>query len=188
MSGRHEARSAGGGVSAPPAGASTGRRLLGTALGLGLLPGAPGTWGSLGVVVVAGGLLGVDGWSGGLVPVRGGESPWLLRGAVVAGLALAFVVGVLVGRHAVADYGRDDPGAFVWDEVVGQGLALVPLLPGPLPPLGLATAFAAFRVFDIVKPPPARRLEGLHGGLGIMADDVAAGLYAMVIVAWVSTV
>ena len=57
------------------------------------------------------------------------------------------------------------------------------LLPGPLPPVGFAVAFIAFRLFDVLKPPPCRRLEGLPGGLGIMADDVAAGLYATIVVA-----
>lgn len=174
-------------MSAGPADASTPRRLVGTAFGLGWLPGAPGTWGSLGMVVLAGAVFGIEGWISGLLPADGrwvGAPMW---GAALGLLTLAFLLGVLVGRHAVSDYGRDDPGAFVWDEVVGQGLALLPMLPGPLSPLGVAAAFIAFRVFDIAKPPPVRQLERLHGGLGIMADDVAAGLYAMAIVAWVST-
>jgi phosphatidylglycerophosphatase A len=84
------------------------------------------------------------------------------------------------------DWGEEDPGAFVLDEVVGQGLALLPLLtalPAPLPPLPLAAGFLLFRVLDVIKPPPCRRLESLPGGLGIMADDLMAGAYAAVGVA-----
>ena len=98
---------------------------------------------------------------------------------LLASLALLFGLGCWVGNHAVTDFGRKDPGAFVLDEVVGQGLPLLPLLPGPLDPLGLVAAFVLFRVFDIAKPPPCRRLERLPGGLGIMADDVAAGGFAV---------
>ena len=57
-------------------------------------------------------------------------------------------------------------------------LPLLPLLPGPLPVFETLFAFVLFRIFDVVKPPPCRWLERLQGGVGIMADDVAAGLYA----------
>ena len=80
------------------------------------------------------------------------------------------------------------PGACGLDEVVGQGLALWPVVMQSLhqartPPWWwLALAFVAFRVFDIAKPPPVRQAERLHGGVGIMADDVVAGLFAIVVV------
>jgi phosphatidylglycerophosphatase A len=79
---------------------------------------------------------------------------------------------------------RKDPGKVVIDEVVGQFIALIPV------PFVLGTAwwaailsFVFFRFFDIVKPYPARRLESLESGLGIMADDVVAGVYAGIVVA-----
>ena len=76
--------------------------------------------------------------------------------------------------------GKKDPGKVVVDEVAGQ---LISLLPVSLLPswsswkLWVIVSFVLFRVFDIVKPYPARRMEGLHGGLGIMADDLVAGAY-----------
>jgi phosphatidylglycerophosphatase A len=75
--------------------------------------------------------------------------------------------------------GRKDPGKVVIDEVAGQLIALLPLVPGTDPGwLSVIIAFVLFRIFDIVKPYPARRLEGLESGLGIMADDIVAGAYA----------
>ena len=149
------------------------RRLLGSGLGAGLLPGAPGTWGSLATLLVAAALLGV----------RGAGLAWdgvLAGSAVGVGLAAlgATLLGVLVGQRAEADFGRKDPGAFVLDEVAGQLLALLPLLPGVPSALGLAGAFLLFRLFDILKPWPCRALEALPGGVGIMADDLMAGAYA----------
>jgi phosphatidylglycerophosphatase A len=93
---------------------------------------------------------------------------------------------VRIGDRAAGDWDGEDPGAFVLDEVVGQGIALFPLLallPGPLPLLPTLAAFVLFRIFDVLKPPPCRRLEELPGGLGIMADDLMAGVYAAVCVA-----
>ncbi|MBV9610609.1 MAG: phosphatidylglycerophosphatase A, partial [Acidobacteria bacterium] len=71
------------------------------------------------------------------------------------------------------------PGHVVVDEVVGQLIALIAV---PLRWKYLILSFILFRVFDIVKPPPIRRLEKLEGGAGIVLDDVGAGLYALVIV------
>jgi phosphatidylglycerophosphatase A len=69
----------------------------------------------------------------------------------------------------------------VIDEVAGQLIALLPVLPGSDPGwLSIAAAFLLFRFFDVVKPYPARRLESLESGLGIMADDIVAGAYAAV--------
>jgi phosphatidylglycerophosphatase A len=157
------------------------RRLLGSALGAGLLPIAPGTWGSAVTVVVMAALHGVAGLWGGLLPVA---TTWRVGVLVWAGVLLVIaLVGIRIGDRAAEDWGEEDPGAFVLDEVVGQGLTLLPLLsvlPGPLPPLPLAAGFLLFRALDVIKPPPCRRLEGLPGGLGIMADDLMAGVYAAV--------
>ncbi|MCB9898313.1 MAG: phosphatidylglycerophosphatase A [Planctomycetes bacterium] len=153
------------------------RRALGTAGGLGLLPKAPGTWGSLGTVLVAVPLLGLAGGPAGVLPAEAGAA----RLVVLAACALLFAIGVRVGDRAPTDFGTEDPGAFVLDEVVGQLLALLPALGSPIPWWKYLAAFALFRLFDVTKPPPCRRLESLHGGLGIMADDVAAGVYAALV-------
>ena len=139
-------------------------KLLATWFGSGLLPGAPGTWGSLAALPFAALFV----WLGGA---------WALSAATVA----AFVVGVWAsGRHA-ADAGREDPGSAVIDEVAGQWLALIP---AALDWRLFVVAFVAFRAADILKPWPARAAERLRGGVGIMADDIVAGVYAG-IVTWV---
>ncbi len=124
---------------------------------VGRLPVAPGTAGSL-VALLA--------WLA-LAPPAG----WVLW-AVLAGIAL---LGVAAAGEAARVEGTADPQQVVIDEVVGMALALA-LAPGGLA-AGIA-AFVAFRAFDIAKPFPAGRLERLPGGWGIVADDVAAGLYA----------
>ncbi|MGQ0553039.1 MAG: phosphatidylglycerophosphatase A family protein [Planctomycetota bacterium] len=175
------------------------RRGLGTLGGLGRLPKAPGTWASLATALAFAAVFGVgDLWPGLISDVEAppavpnAPSPFPLspRELVALLLALTFVLGWWIGQRAPDDYAAKDPGAFVLDEFVGQGVALLPLLPAagaplaPLSPLGLLIAFAAFRVADIAKPPPCRRLESLPGGLGIMADDLMAGAYAAALV-WV---
>lgn len=176
----------------PPTAGSPVRRLLGSFFGAGYLPGAPGTWGSLATVLVVVLLLGVQGLGSGVL----GHGLLFAGGAeqasrpdtsatlavVLTALAVVTLLGVWVGNHAHADWGRGDPGPFVLDEVAGQLIALLPLLPGPLDPLGVGVAFGLFRLLDVTKPPPIGRLERLPKGVGIMADDLAAGLAAMVIV------
>ena len=77
--------------------------------------------------------------------------------------------------------GRKDPGKVVIDEVAGQLIALLVVIPGFDPGwLSIIIAFLLFRLFDIIKPYPARRLEQLESGLGIMSDDLVAGAYAAV--------
>jgi len=103
-----------------------------------------------------------------------------LRWAAVTGLEpavaiLLFVVGVWSARITEQHLGVEDPGPVVLDEVVGMLVSLL-WLPSSWPVY--VAAFVAFRVFDIVKLWPANRLERLHGGWGIMADDVMAGVYA----------
>lgn len=88
------------------------------------------------------------------------------------------VVGTWASTVAARHAGREDPGHVVVDEVAGQ-LATLLLLDVGL--LGTLTGFLIFRVLDIVKPWPANRLEALHGGLGIMADDIMAGAYGWVL-------
>jgi len=76
------------------------------------------------------------------------------------------------------ELGKEDPSEVVIDEVAGQ---LIALLWAPLRWPYILAAFILFRAFDIIKPPPIRQLEDLHGGLGIMMDDVGAGLMALAV-------
>ena len=107
---------------------------------------------------------------------------WLLNFSppVLAGL---FVVLTLIGTWAAGEaegaLGGKDPGAIVVDEVAGMMLSV---LAAPPTPAVLAVAFLLFRLFDIVKPFPAGRSQRLPGGVGVMVDDLIAGLYALVLV------
>lgn len=92
--------------------------------------------------------------------------------ALIAGV---FVVGVWAAGGTERALGRKDPGPVVIDEVLGM-LVTLALLPWSL--AGVLAGFLIFRLFDVVKPYPAGRLERLPGGLGIMADDAMAGVYA----------
>lgn len=132
--------------------------LLATFLGSGYFPIAPGTAGSAAAIPV-------------YVLLRWLDLPWL-DAVVIVGLCVA---GFWAGSVAAAHYGREDPGYVVLDEVVGMLLTLAFI---PLTWSGVLAGFLLFRLFDIVKPPPARQLERLPGGVGIMLDDVMAGIYA----------
>jgi phosphatidylglycerophosphatase A len=102
---------------------------------------------------------------------------WWSRSATIeAGLiALVFAAGTWAATHAERYFGGIDPGPVVVDEVLGM---LVTLAFIPVGWSGALAGFFIFRVFDVVKPYPANRLEKLHGGFGIMADDAMAGIYA----------
>jgi phosphatidylglycerophosphatase A len=99
---------------------------------------------------------------------------------LLAVLMLA-VVGTWAASRTEKISGTKDPGKVVVDEVAGQYIALLPV-PFLVDPAwwSAIVAFALFRFFDIVKPYPARRLENLQGGLGVMADDLIAGVYAAI--------
>lgn len=108
------------------------------------------------------------------------------RPASIAVLALAnvlvFAAGVWASNRVCKIEGIDDPRAIVADEISGQLISLVPLIFwSPLSIIGIVIGFALFRLFDIFKPYPIRKLERLHGGLGVMADDALAGVYAAVL-------
>ena len=131
--------------------------VVATGLGSGYAPLAPGTAGSLVGLLLF--------W-----PLAG------LHGAVQVGLvAAAFLLGVPAAAVTARRTGRKDPGIVVVDEIVGMWISLLFL---PLTPATVLAAFVLFRVMDVWKPYPARQLERLPGGWGIMADDVMAGLYA----------
>ena len=97
-------------------------------------------------------------------------------------LMLFVVVVILAGTWAAQDaersLGGKDPGAIVIDEVAGMALSVVVLPPTPAV---LLAGFVLFRVFDVVKPYPANALQRLRGGVGVMIDDLVAGLYALVL-------
>ena len=110
---------------------------------------------------------------------------WSRSMAVEIGLILLlFAAGVWAGTIAERYFGGIDPGPIVIDEVVGMLITLAFI---PVGLTGAVAGFVLFRVFDVVKPYPARRFERLHGGLGVMADDAMAAIYANVtlrIVLW----
>jgi phosphatidylglycerophosphatase A len=103
---------------------------------------------------------------------------WSGSALVEAGLiAVLFAAGVWAGTTAERYFGGIDPGPIVIDEVVGMLITLAFI---PVGWSGALAGFLLFRIFDVVKPYPARALERLHGGLGVMADDAMAAIYANV--------
>jgi len=104
---------------------------------------------------------------------------WLLAPSPLGRLALLLavsVVGVWAADAAERALGAKDPGAIVVDEVAGMTLAVAAV---PLTPAALLAGFVLFRVFDVLKPFPADAAQRLPGGLGVMVDDLIAGLYAL---------
>ncbi len=146
-------------------------RLAATVGGLGDLLPAPGTTvGSLAGALLS--WLAAAAWPAAVIPVA------------VAGLVLVLPLSVWACGTEARRRGIADPGPVVIDEVAGQwvALALVSCVLGRQPgPRELAVSFLLFRVFDVVKPWPIRRLERLPGGWGIVADDLAAGAAAAVL-------
>ena len=135
--------------------------------GVGYLPLAPGTFGSLVGVAVFLALTKVG-------------SIWLL----VAILVFTFA-GIWAGTRTEELSHRKDPGKIVVDEVAGQLIALFPLVFAAWSMKTVIVSFILFRFFDIVKPYPANRLQDLKGGMGVMCDDLVAGAYAAIIVSGV---
>lgn len=135
-----------------------------TFFGAGLGKPGPGTWGSVAAVLIWAGV----GWLGHPAPAT------LLLGLGV-GIVLSVALGVPAATIAARESGRHDPGFVVVDEVAGQWIAL---LGCPVDWRHGLMALILFRLFDITKPFPARQLERLPEGWGIVFDDVAAGLYA----------
>jgi phosphatidylglycerophosphatase A len=131
--------------------------IIATGLGSGYSPFAPGT---------AGSLVGLAFW-------------WPLHTlpvtVQVAAIVLLFFVGVLAAAIVARRLGLHDPSIVVVDEVVGMWISLLFL---PFTPATAIAGFVLFRIMDVVKPYPARQLEALPGGWGIMADDVMAAIYA----------
>jgi len=150
--------------------------------GVGYLPLAPGTWGSL--LAVGAFWLAHPYFLGGSIDTPGIVDPIVFFvGALIAILVIAFA-GIWAASRTERVLKIKDPGKVVIDEVAGQLIALTPLALTRISPALVIIAFVLFRFFDIVKPYPARKFESLHGGLGIMADDLVAGAYAAIIVAF----
>ena len=107
---------------------------------------------------------------------------WLIpfsRFGLFATLLVVIAVGIWASHHVEILLGRKDPGLIVIDEVAGM-MVSVALLPRSIPVL--LCAFFLFRLFDIWKPFPAREAQALHGGAGVMVDDLIAGVYALVLI------
>ena len=129
---------------------------LATVLGTGYAPVAPGTFGSAAGLIV---------W-------------WLLPASPavqLAAIVVVFALGSWSGSVAETHFKATDPGPVVLDEVLGM---LITLFMNPVGWAGAILGFLLFRVADIVKPYPANRLEALHGGFEIMADDAMAAVYS----------
>src|SRR5271157_3723930 len=138
--------------------------LVATFFGAGRLQPGPGTWGSLSAALL---------W-------------WLIASHIPPSSRLPVLCSLIAGSVAVGipaatlearGCGKKDPSHVVIDEVAGQ---LVTLLAVPVGWKPLLAGFILFRVFDILKPPPIRRLERLPGGTGIVVDDLGAGIYGLI--------
>lgn len=135
--------------------------LLATVGHIGAIPFAPGTFGSIPGLLLALWLhhLGL----------------WWLEAAVIV---IIFVIGAWAATRAEEHYGLIDPGPVVIDEVLGMLVTLAFL---PVGTVGAIVGFIVFRVFDVIKPPPARQAERLPGGWGVMSDDFMAGVWGLIV-------
>jgi phosphatidylglycerophosphatase A len=148
-------------------------RIIATWFGLGYVPKAPGTAGSLGAILIA---LALHEFR------RAGAQTFAALAILIAipGIwAADAVVKQLVGDSIIPRREKIDPQIIVVDEVIGQWIALAGVLRFNW--ISWIAAFVLFRLFDIFKPPPVRQLENLPGAVGIIADDVMAGVYAALV-------
>jgi phosphatidylglycerophosphatase A len=134
--------------------------VLASVFGTGYAPVASGTAGSFVTLVAI--------WLVPLTPLR-----------IAVALVVVILIGIWSGSRVERVLGRKDPGVIVIDEVAGMLLSVI-LLPRTIPVL--LTAFLLFRLFDVWKPFPARESQALTGGMGVMVDDLIAGVYTLVLV------
>jgi phosphatidylglycerophosphatase A len=139
--------------------------LVATFGGIGRLKPGPGTWASVATVI----LWALASWR---IPLE--TRTWATITAAIA----VTLVGIPAATRAVRASGLKDPQFVVIDEVAGQLVALVAV---PFGWKSFLTGLILFRVFDILKPPPVRQLERLPEGIGIVVDDLGAGLYALTV-------
>ncbi len=133
--------------------------LLALGFGTGLSPVMPGTMGTLAAIPL-------------YLLIQGLSAPWYLLI-----LVLGFIAGIWICNAATRAIGRHDHGAIVWDEIIGFGITM---FAAPTGGWWILAGFVLFRLFDIVKPWPIRWFDRrIHGGFGIMFDDVIAGLFAL---------
>jgi len=149
------------------------KRMLASCFGLGRLPVAPGTWGSLPPAVVF------------AVMCHFNTCPLLIAIVMGAFVLAGSVVCIILAPDVIAATGKADPGEIVADELAGQAVTFlsVPFLfTGPLSAGQIwtttALGFLFFRILDIAKPWPIRKLEKLPKGWGVLADDLLAGVCA----------
>jgi phosphatidylglycerophosphatase A len=134
---------------------------IATWFGCGLVPKAPGTMGTLGAIPLY------------LLMAHLG------RTSVAAAALAVTAVGIWAGTVVARELGKKDPQVVVVDEVAGFLVTMIPVREASW--LAVLVGFVTFRLFDIIKPWPARRLEGLPGGWGIVLDDIAAGVFGAVV-------
>tara|TARA_B100000768_G_C11186616_1_gene335366 strand:+ start:220 stop:708 length:489 start_codon:yes stop_codon:yes gene_type:complete len=135
---------------------------IGLGFGSGLAPIAPGTFGTLAAIPIY------------LLMQNLSLVTYLILTLV------GFTLGVWICEQSAEWLGREDPGAVVWDEIVGY---LITMIAAPTGWLWILTGFVLFRFFDIVKPWPISIADKeIHGGLGIMVDDVIAGIFACILI------
>jgi phosphatidylglycerophosphatase A len=139
--------------------------LIATFFGAGRLKPGPGTWGSLATLAL---------WA---ILAHFLPSSWLIPANIFLAL-LAVAVGIPAATRVARASGLKDPQFVVIDETAGQ---LITLIGAPLAWKSFLAGFILFRAFDIVKPPPVRQLERLPEGTGIVVDDVAAGIYGLLV-------
>ena len=147
-------------------------KLLVTFFGVGLMPFAPGTFGTIAAALA-------------LLPAYHyfSDSPVWRNFILIDGLIVSSFFCLALGAWAKGHFRRKDPAPVVLDEVAGLCLTLLflPSRPDLHPAFPLLLGVIAFRVFDILKPPPVRQLETLREGAGILADDLMAGIYANIV-------
>jgi phosphatidylglycerophosphatase A len=148
---------------------------LASGFGSGFIPFAPGTFGSLVGCLIAYGLV-----------TACAANAQLLQNSLIIASVLLTTLGIWSASRAERIFGRKDAGQIVIDEVCGQVISFVLIapalvLPGPQSRWCLVIGFGLFRIFDIFKPYPINELQHFQGGLGVMMDDVFAGIYAALI-------
>jgi phosphatidylglycerophosphatase A len=160
--------------------------------GVGLIPIAPGTWGSavgLGLYLALGRVaersFDYAVWRG--LDLSPQQFPPVLTAVLLLAVVLVCLAGTWAATRCETLLGKKDPGAVVVDEVAGQLITFL-FVPWRAGAWAVVVGFVAFRVFDIWKPYPVRRLEALKGGLGIMADDVLAGAYAATLMSLLTSI